>query len=316
MSEAPPSPRETASGDWPTLLATLHGLRRTIAIGGVVGLSLGLTALHLVPPDGSVLLLVAPAEAPPRLAVPAPAGDRALALPSIADDREAAFGRYLAVLTAPEVAEVLLGDPLAARALYPGYRREGDRLRPVGLGARAEAGWRGLTGQPPLTGVDPAEAAERLARRLVVLPVADPRHRRLVLATVGGGGRDAAPPVGERSTVDAVALLDAADRAADALVRAAALESLDRREDYLRSALGDGVRLAARQAAATAMLEEVERERLRIAAGARYAAMRISGPFVPPGPARSRGWLVPAAAAATGMAAGLLVGLMRRRPMG
>jgi len=326
VTETPPSHPEDAAGDWPMLLATVHRLRRAIAIGGVCGLSLGLATLHLVPPTAGAVLLVAPADAPPRLAVPAPPGDAALALPSVADDREAAFGRYLAVLTAPEVAAVLLRDPVAAQALYPGYRREEGRLRPVGLGARVEAGWRSLTGLPALTGDDPAEAAERLARRLAVLPAADPRHRRLVLAAAARGGRDAAPPAGERlpdswigggrRTVGGVALLGAADRAADALVRAAALESLAQREAYLRAALGDGGRLAARQAAATAMLEEVERERLRVAAGPRYAAMRISGPSVPPGPARHRGWLVPAAAAVTGMAAGMLARLLRRRTAG
>jgi hypothetical protein len=259
-------------------------------VATALALVAGVVWLRSTEPRHSAVAVVGPA---PGVALP---GDRAGRPEGRLSDEAAAGG--VPFLRATELlAGGLLADDLAARpGLLGSVLGEGTVGGPVAAAAAMVAS---LAGRTVAERPDADRLGSHLRTRFHIEPTAQPGLRRITY-------RHADPRVAEMVIALSVA-------GADARLRRSAQGEAEALIAHLGRLLADGSGPTDRRLALSALLEEQERRRLLLAADRPHAIAFVHGPVASLRPDDPDPVVVLAVAALGGFAAGLFVGVVRRR---
>lgn len=280
---------------WPILLG-----------GAVLGVVLSVTALRLVTPQYTAVMVIGPTARVGAAAMgarlPVLTGREAAAAasePGPGDEILSDFARYLQLFTSIPVAERLMADPVLLRGLFPDrWDAEADGWRPSpGAVAGAKRMFLALVGRADWVEPDAERVASALRDRLVVDMVGSGPMRRLRLR--------------HADRAMALRILTAAAQATDAHLRAEASRRSAAQIAHVRARLA-GITVAEHRRALADLLSEQERIAMMIEVDLPLAADAIE----PPAAAQRPDWpnplqVVPVAML-VGLAAGTVVVSLRR----
>lgn len=280
---------------WPTLLG-----------GAMLGVAVSVTALWLVVPQYTAVMVIGPTARVGAAAMgarlPVLIGREAAAAasePGPGDEILSDFARYLQLFTSIPVAERLMADPMLLRGLFPDrWDAEVGAWRPApGLLAGAKRLFLGIVGRTDWVEPDAERVASALQDRLVMDMVGSGPMRRLRLR--------------HADRAMALRILGAAAQATDAHLRAEASRRSAAQIAHVRARLS-GITVAEHRRALADLLSEQERIAMMIEVDLPLAADAIE----PPAAAQRPDWpnplrVVPVATL-VGLVAGAVVVSLRR----
>ncbi|WP_246653596.1 hypothetical protein [Azospirillum formosense] len=280
---------------WPILL-----------IGMALGVAVSVTALRLVVPQYTAVMVIGPTARVGAAAMgarlPVLIGREAAAAasePGPGDEILSDFARYLQLFTSIPVAERMMVDPALLRGLFPGrWDEEAGGWRPApGPVASAKRLFLALVGRSDWVEPDAERVASALRERLTVDMVGSGPMRRLRLR--------------HPDRAMALRILSAAAQATDAHLRAEASRRSAAQIAHARARLA-GITVAEHRRALADLLSEQERIAMMIEVDLPLAADAIE----PPAAAQRPDWPNPLTvvpmAALVGLVAGALVVSLRR----
>lgn len=275
-------------------------------IGAALGVAASITALRLVAPQYTAVMVIGPTARVGAAAMgarlPVLIGREAAAAasePGPGDEILSDFARYLQLFTSIPVAERMMADPVLLRGLFPGrWDDEAGGWRPApGPMASAKRLFLALVGRSDWVEPDAERVASALRDRLTVDMVGSGPMRRLRLR--------------HPDRAMALRILSAAAQATDAHLRAEASRRSATQIAHARARLA-GITVAEHRRALADLLSEQERIAMMIEVDLPLAADAIE----PPAAAQRPDWPNPLTvvpmAALVGLVAGALVVSLRR----
>ncbi|WP_247877148.1 hypothetical protein [Azospirillum brasilense] len=277
-----------------------------LLVGAALGVVVSVTALRLVVPQYTAVMVIGPTARVGAAAMgarlPVLTGRETAAAasePGPGDEILSDFARYLQLFTSIPVAERMMADPLLLRGLFPDrWDEEAGAWRPApGPTASAKRLFLALVGRSDWVEPDAERVASALRERLTVDMVGSGPMRRLRLR--------------HADRAMALRLLSAAAQATDAHLRAEASRRSAAQIAHARARLA-GITVAEHRRALADLLSEQERIAMMIEVDLPLAADAIE----PPAAAQRPDWpnpltVVPMAALA-GLVAGAMVASLRR----
>ncbi|QCO13772.1 hypothetical protein D3869_00115 [Azospirillum brasilense] len=285
----------TLRGGWPILL-----------IGTALGVAASVTALRLVVPQYTAVMVIGPTARVGAAAMgarlPVLIGREAAAAasePGPGDEILSDFARYLQLFTSIPVAERMMADPQLLRGLFPDrWDEAAGSWRPApGPLASAKRLFLALVGRSDWVEPDAERVASALRDRLTVDMVGSGPMRRLRLR--------------HADRAMALRILSSAAQATDAHLRAEASRRSAAQIAHVRARLA-GITVAEHRRALADLLSEQERIAMMIEVDLPLAADAIEPPAAPQRPDWPNPLMVVPMAALAGLMAGAVAVSLRR----